>query len=84
MHVDVVDVCGRQPCIVQGVFHHIACPKAFRVWRCNVVGICGHAATHHFAINFGAAGTGMLKVFQDDAAAAFTKDKSVPCGVEGT
>ena len=52
------------------------------MWRSDVVGVCGHAAANHLAVNFGAPGTGVLEIFEDDGPGAFAQHETVACGVE--
>ena len=84
VNVDVVNVFRRQTCVVQGILHHVAGAKAFGVGRGDVMSVCRHATTDHFAVNLGATGLGMLEIFQNDGRAAFPKHEAITGRVERT
>ena len=83
MRIDVINIIGRNTCIINGFLHAAGCQFSAGTGSGNVISIAVGAVTDDFCINMGASLLCVFQFFQNEHAAAFTKDKAVSSYIKG-
>src|SRR5699024_9331904 len=81
--VDVVHIGGGQTCLGEGQLHGLGSGLSGGRGAGDVVGVAGGAVADDLGVDLGAPGFGVLQLFQNEDAGAFTHDKAVPLLVKG-
>ena len=81
MGIDVLNLIRIPAGLLQGYIDGSDSVGAFRHRGRNMITVICHSETENLAIDLSAASPGVLKLFQDQGAASFTHQESIP--VEG-
>ncbi len=77
VRVDVTDLLGGDPGILDGVLHGASTTIAIGGRRCHVIGIATHAKANQLAIDLGTTGLGMFVLFQHQYTGTVTQHETI-------
>src|SRR6185295_12802103 len=83
VRIDVINFIRAHTSIGQGIEHHAMSAAPVIRWQRDVERIAAHAISGQLGNDFRTSLFGVLDIFQNEYAGAFSNDKAVTLGIEG-